>query len=697
MRLRRINYNLPENKKLSVKEDVPLEYPNIVGVFGKNGVGKTRFLKAVYNTIQAASGMKEQSYVENMQENALHKVLFLNVAEILMIKHGDMRREPEEISKCDFFDATEIDKIGLQKYIIENGRKLLAYIGMQWTDIQELPREDSSVVFFELFNSFFPGGLRTVVNRATWNPEVQVGELDIDKYALSDGEWIEIFYLLLIAATKYLPGKYEDAIILIDEIENYLNPQSIRNILMYLEKTFGKEGQLWIASHSLDVLLYLNSRNCFCLERRNKETFIHKPDIANFSKIREELYGNDIDAQLGQSFREDEMKHYFSEFMIQCLKEPETVKCINQNDIQLRLFLKCLDKQKKKIDILDFGAGEGRIGKALNELNDKRISYYAYDIEEENIRKIRQMQFVKQVYASKEEISKKFDVILLCNVLHEICVWCWEDDLNFIFSRLKENGILIFIEDLELPVGEYIDETGFLLLDGEMSANLFGQEKVSLILAEEEKYRDRILCAAVNSKAHVSKEDILETLNLLKKRSLEKTWQIRRNRKDDFTSQPRKLGSEMARAAQLAVNADIALEYLRGVDAASVKNMRKFVKYFADSVVIVKNKGTVDRQELALCLEHFVSMLAEERESDWVVQGNVALTGTLLQKMNSILEKGNIKIYTMPFENVANLYIKLKIAQYIADNDYRKLMSRLMYLDICWKYKSEFDMAYLSF
>ena len=38
------------------------------------------------------------------------------------------------------------------------------------------------------------------------------------------------------------------------------------------------------------------------------QSFIHKPDIVNFSKIREELYGNDIDAQLGQSFREDEMK-----------------------------------------------------------------------------------------------------------------------------------------------------------------------------------------------------------------------------------------------------------------------------------------------------------------------------------------------------------------------------------------------------
>lgn len=683
MRLRKINYALPENMKLSIKEDVPLEYSGIVGVFGKNGVGKTRFLNVVFNTIQAASQIEEQSYVENMQENALRKVLFLNADEILAIKHGNER---EETDKSNFFDTAVIDEIGLQKYIIENGKKLLTYIGTRWYDVPKLPREEPLAAFFELFNSFFAGGLRTV-NDITLKANLQVDELDINEYTLSDGEWIEVFYLLLIAATKYLPGKYEDAIILIDEIENYLNPQSIRNILKHLEAVFGKKGQLWIASHSLDVLLCLNSRNCFWLERKNKETFIHKPSIEHFSKIREELYGNDINAQLGQSFREDEMKHYFSEFMMQCLKEPETVKCINQNDIQLKLFLKCIDKQKGQIDILDFGAGEGRIGKALNELNDKRISYYAYDIEEENVRKIQRMQFAKRVYASKEEISRKFDVILLCNVLHEIYIWCWEDDLNFIFSRLNENGILIFIEDLKLPVGEYIDETGFLLLDGEMSAKLFGQENISLILAEDERYRDRILCAAINSKAHILKKDIFETLKLLKKRSIEKIWQIRRNRKDDFAFQPRRLGGEMARAAQLAVNADIALEYLEAVDVVSVKYLRNFVKCFADSVVIAKDKRTVDRQELVECMKNFANMLVEEREADWIIQENVALTGTLLQKMNNILEKANIKIYTAQFENVVDSYIKLKIVHYITDNNYRQLMCRLMYLDICRKYE----------
>ena len=686
MKVRKVNYELPENKELSIQETDSLAYHDIVGIFGKNGAGKTRLLKAVYNTIKAASGMKEQAYVENMPEDAMHKVLHLNAAEILEIKHSDGQREPEKVVEGSFLNEALIDETGLQKYIIKNGRQMLTYIGVKWFEIQESSKDDFSYVFCELFKSFFSGRIRTVVNYVTFKPQVQIDGLDIDAYTLSDGEWIEVFYLLLIAITKCLPGRYDDAILLIDEIENYLNPQSIRNVLEHLNAVFGEKGQLWIASHSLDVLLCLDGRNCFWVERRSKETFIHKPCMEHYSKIREELYGNDIEAQYGQSFRENEMKHYFSEFMIQCLKEPETVKCINQKDIQLRLFMKCLSKEKQEIDILDFGAGQGRIGEALRNLNDNRISYYAYDIKEDNIRKIQQSQLAKRVYGAKEEISKKFDVVLLCNVLHEMYVWCWEEDLNFIFSKLNEDGVLIFIEDLELPVGEYIDETGFLLLDGEMSIRLFGRENISLVLAEEERYRNRILCAVISSKGSISREDILETLKLLRKRSVEKIWQIRRNRKDDFIGQSRKLGTEIARAAQLAVNADIAEAYLRAVGADSVKDMQEFVKCFTDAVSIIKGKEIGNRMKLEECLENCSNMFAQENREDWVVQENTALTGTLLQKVNKILEKANLTIYTEQFENVVDLYIELKIMNHITDSSYSQLMCTLLYLDICRKF-----------
>ena len=59
MRLKKIDYTIKENKKLKVCEDPTQStsgylYPSVVGLFGKNGVGKTRTLSAVKNTIESA-------------------------------------------------------------------------------------------------------------------------------------------------------------------------------------------------------------------------------------------------------------------------------------------------------------------------------------------------------------------------------------------------------------------------------------------------------------------------------------------------------------------------------------------------------------------------------------------------------------------------------------------------------------------
>lgn len=109
-----------------------------------------------------------------------------------------------------------------------------------------------------------------------------------------------------------------------------------------------------------------------------------------------------------------------------------------------------------------------------------------------------------------------------------------------------------------------------------------------------------------------------------------------------------------------------------------------------DSVGIVKDKEVADRQELLQCLEDFGNMLAEESGEDWVTQENAALTGTLLQKMNKILGKANLKVYAAQFENVVDSYIELEIMHYIDDHDYRQLMCRLIYLDICRKFEGKF-------
>lgn len=114
--------------------------------------------------------------------------------------------------------------------------------------------------------------------------------------------------------------------------------------------------------------------------------------------------------------------------------------------------------------------------------------------------------------------------------------------------------------------------------------------------------------------------------------------------------------------------------------------MQEFVKCFTDAVSIIKGKEIGNRMKLEECLENCSNMFAQENREDWVVQENTALTGTLLQKVNKILEKANLTIYTEQFENVVDLYIELKIMNHITDSSYSQLMCTLLYLDICRKF-----------
>ncbi len=689
MKLEKIDFSLKSNEDLGVcekvsKADESFSYSSIVGFFGKNGAGKTRALNAVRNTIEAAIENNEKGFLKDITGNAKSKILFLDSNTIIQIKNKSI--EPFKRGNYIPFEETLINSMGMQEYLINHGKSLLTYMGLQWYEIENLSPESPAKIFSEMFKKIFNVEFRTIFDPVSCQLNLQVDSLNIDTYELSDGEWIIVFYLLLVTLVKCTDEKFSDAIVIIDELENYLNPANIRKIFSFLCDAFERKGQIWVASHSLDVLLLIDSKKTYRLEKsgsnQQKKTNIYKPNFSNFNKIRLELFGDDENVITGLSFREDEIQHYFSQFMAQSLKEPTTVKCISKNDIQLNLFLECLDAKQEVIKILDFGAGEGRIGEALKDQKDDRIWYYAYEINKEKAPVIMEKQYAKEVYTVRDEITKSFDIILLCNVLHEIDVLEWKNELNFILDRLSEKGILVFIEDLELPVGEYIGEKGFLLLDGEMTKVLFGDEHVSLLLAKEEKYRERILCAAIDRNAVITTENIIRALELMKKRNIEKIWQIRRNKKDKFVLQQNRLGVMMARASQLVVNSNIAIEYLKSIDAASRESMDKFIGCFVESLGFVNLKSGMMRQEFDQVMTEVWNTFAAEYNQEWFLRSNIALTGSLLQRLNHILAKVNLKIYNENFGKLCTTCIQLHILEKLKKEEYKNLMTHLVFLDL---------------
>lgn len=685
MRLKKIDFSLEDNVKLAICEYNSASekaFSNTVGLFGKNGVGKTRTLQAVYNTIQHAIKTNDGTLLENLSENAKSKVLKLNAKEILKIRDGNVE-DLHITNENSLFDEKLIDSIGIQKYIITYGKSLVYFMGAQWYKIQNLSKDSPTKIFSDMFSKIFGVEFRTIYDPIKKNVNLEVNSLDIEFYQLSEGEWIAVFYLLLITLAKCTDNRYSDAIIVIDELENYLNPENIREIFNGLYGSFGKDGQIWIASHSLDILLMINSKNVYRLEKDkvSKRTIIHKPSINELEKIRTELYGNTDDVLTAMQLRENELEHFFIDFMTQSLQEPDVVACINKDDAQLKLFLQCLSEEKN-VKMLDYGAGKGRIGDALRKLGYERLHYYAYDPNEENIKIINKKNYAKAAYSQKSEITEKFNLILVCNVLHEIEPWMWPDELNFIMDKLEDDGTLVFIEDIDLPVGEYIGETGFLLLDGEMTQVLFGKQNVSLIKEEREKYKDRILCAVISGKSYITCDGIIDTLKLMKRRNLEKVWQIRRNKKDKFVMLQRTLGTAMARAAQLVVNAEISINYLRAGGAELYESIQKFVACFTGSLHKFDNGKPLDVCNMENVVTMVLRQLEAESSEKWFVERNIALTGSLIERLNNILKVAGIKIYNDDFENLIEQYMQLGIAQELKKDSVQNLITELVIMDL---------------
>ena len=137
-----------------------------------------------------------------------------------------------------------------------------------------------------------------------------------------------------------------------------------------------------------------------------------------------------------------------------------------------------------KIRLLDYGAGKGRLISSFAEdgANSKEIlDYYAYDKFVENkeccIRNIKKFHYEDAESRYYNEISNlrknSFDIVLMCNVLHEIEHDEWENTFNLIGDILKSEGFLLIVEDNRIPIGELPNKEGFLVLNTEQLNVLF--------------------------------------------------------------------------------------------------------------------------------------------------------------------------------------------------------------------------------
>lgn len=368
-------------------------------------------------------------------------------------------------------------------------------------------------------------------------------DLQLGKTRLSDGQKILLQFCLAIYTQV---SSLNDLIIFMDEPENHLHPSAILDVIDVVKSKLSN-GQIWIATHSINILSHFDPSLIWYIENGEISYVGRMPD-----KVLSGIVGNDDEIEKFSEFLSLPAQFAMSRFAHECLMAPKTIDS-DGNDPQVEQIKNAtvdLHSRQDKIRILDLGAGKGRLLSSVYESGDietleisKWLDYIAFDLDEKD--KLICIETIYSVYKSQDKRyyndkaqllsdynGNSFDMIVMCNVLHEIHPKEWLQlfsDNDIIMKLLKDDGILLILEDQLIPVGEKAYTKGFLVLDEP-------EFKYLLKLTEDEKYNVADAREDGRLKAHFIPKEYLKRIDInsikialshLNKRAKDKVIELR--------------------------------------------------------------------------------------------------------------------------------------------------------------------------
>jgi predicted ATPase/2-polyprenyl-3-methyl-5-hydroxy-6-metoxy-1,4-benzoquinol methylase len=398
---------------------------------------------------------------------------------------------------------------------------------------------------------------------------------------LSPGQQVLFQFACMLHAQG---ANLENCLVLMDEPENHLHPQVMITVIDQIISKLGAGGQVWIASHSVPLVAHLASSDPACLWLVKDETV--KPAKRAPDSVLYSLMGGEDGAQSLKNFLRLPDEYAALRFLAQCLEPPGVVGADikDPQTNQIAAIVKSRrDSQARPIRILDYGAGKGRLLSTLAAGDDAKswLDYIAFDIDTEHTAaRLKELQAVYGEGGAQRNIAEvdleawridrgSVDIVVLCNVLHEIDPDEWQRYFGTdgrISKLLKDDGFLLLVEDYKIPVGERAHRYGFLLLDeaelvhlyavseSDRSAKLFIRETPTL-----DRYKDRLVAYLIQKSclnrmtAQTRREAIAELERRMK-------GQIRSTLAEAREVRDAESGLAYARAAQLFANATIWLE-----------------------------------------------------------------------------------------------------------------------------------------
>jgi energy-coupling factor transporter ATP-binding protein EcfA2 len=291
--------------------------------------------------------------------------------------------------------------------------------------------------------------------------------------------------LLQVALSLFFQrGDREDLVLLMDEPENHLHPLAVLTMIDEVRKKC-PHAQLWIATHSLHILAHFNPADIWFVRDGEAE---HAGSTS--VEVLQSLVGGDRGVEELLEFIALPAKNALLSFATQCLLPPGVVDT-NVGDpqtSQIAHVIADLSRNGGCLRVLDFGIGKARL---LTELigfvdcADGRfgdvLDYYGVDLfsTDENMALCKQRlaeaygEDSSRYFTSMTQLADalneaSFDVVVMCNTLHEIPPEEWLlyfGPAGKISRLLRDSGYLLVVEDQFFPTGERAHKYGYLVLD----------------------------------------------------------------------------------------------------------------------------------------------------------------------------------------------------------------------------------------
>ncbi|MDI9311805.1 MAG: AAA family ATPase [Limnohabitans sp.] len=351
---------------------------------------------------------------------------------------------------------------------------------------------------------------------------------------LSYGQIIIIQFLISIYKQEQA---MENLILVLDEPENHLHPSALIETIDKIVKCVSN-GQVWIATHSIPLISHFDPSHLW---------YVNDGEIKHAGKIPDQV----LSSLLGDEERRGKLQDFIGlpaqyatiNYCIESLFEPGVVLTEAQDPQSRQIkkqILSFIDKKETEtIKILDYGVGKGRLISNIYELDGidqtnlkKSIDYVGYDKYSSD--KDICISALERVYddASKRYYNdfselftdhdrESFDIVIMCNVLHEIESKNWINLFKKdgeITKCLQNNGILLLVEDQQIPVGEKAYQNGFLVLDTPDLKDLFKIDTNDQGFICDDRNNGRL-------KAHQIPKHILERIDLNSKNKAIKSVQ----------------------------------------------------------------------------------------------------------------------------------------------------------------------------